>query len=234
MIDQNKMAVQTIKDRILNLLLEIEDETTLLEIARSIHKQVLALNSAVETDSEGVGVNPIKEVEPAESIAPEMSYEVVAEPVPEPNHLIEIELRNEIWYATRRSDGRSFDLCMRLSKNEVEQQMNVKPPQKEQWELPADEARKIMKTDPDEIDFWDSKKGNITTRHFYEVKEYERGMDEWRKYVALAKDAVTRGLRLSVAARVMLEKLKENGYEVLLPDSLKMQIANANNKSWES
>ncbi|MFK7805918.1 MAG: hypothetical protein AB8G95_30080, partial [Anaerolineae bacterium] len=186
----------------------------MLEIARSIHKQVLALSSPAETDPD-VSKDVVEQLqEPAEPTE-------VAEPIEK--RLVEIELRDETWYVVRPSDGRAFGLCTRLSKSEIDKQIRVGPPQKSQWELPADQARQLKKKHPDQVDFWDEKKGNITTRHFYLTEEYETAMQDWHKYVALAQDAITQGLGLSVAARAAIDKLEADGYEIVLPQNGKLQ-----------
>ena len=217
MTDQNSTPSPTIKNRVLNLLLEIDDKTTLLEIARSIHKQVLAMNSPIEADPQMVD-DVVEEL--SESAPVEQPLEASAQ-----NRTIQIELKDETWHATRMADGRSFGLCTRLSRNEVERQMRVKAPQKASWELSVDEARQLQRQDSQLVDYWDEKKGNITTRHFYLLEEYQAAMDDWHKYIELAKDEKTVLYRFSVAARAAIAKLESEGYEIIFPQEVNLQAA---------
>lgn len=207
MSNPNISSLPVIKTQVLHLLQEIDDETTLLEIARAIHKRVLALNSPVEQ---------------ATTVADNLGEAFAGEPELQ-ERVIQIELKDEIWHATRLGDGRTFRLCTLLSKNEVERQMRVKEPQKLSWELSLDEARPLQKQDEALVDYWDERKGNITTRHFYLVKEYQAALADWRKYVALAKDDLTVNLRLSVAARAAIAKLEADGYQLIFPQMAAVQ-----------
>ncbi|MFT7585651.1 MAG: hypothetical protein ACI9EW_002079 [Cellvibrionaceae bacterium] len=226
MTDQN--TTPTLKNQILDLLSQVTDEATLLEIASSLHTHILTLNQSVSQKPETLKGALIDLAEPDidELILNKPSADRV-------NRVIEIELKDEVWYATRRLDGRSFALCSRLSKNELDRQAIVNELQKSTWEIPTDEARKLQKSNSQQVAFWDEKKGNITTRHFYLIEAYESALQDWHDCIAFAQDAITRGLGLSLAARSAIAKLENAGYEIVLPNNAKIQAAKNRDRGWE-
>ena len=131
---------------------------------------------------------------------------------------IQLEVKNQVWYALRKEDGRRFKLCDRLSQYELTLQSQRRPPEKSEFELSKAAAAEKHQQNPGCVLYWDEPFEGGLRRRFYDQLQFEAARDEWKRYMRFAKDHLTQDLGLTVDARSMIQKLEDQGYIVLPPE----------------
>ncbi|MEM7800393.1 MAG: hypothetical protein AAF633_14455, partial [Chloroflexota bacterium] len=131
---------------------------------------------------------------------------------------IQLELKNEVWYAVRQADDRRIRLCDRLSTYQLNLQTQKRPPSRRSFLLEEEDALPLMKSDPEAIGFWQLNDEEGNTKQYYRVREFRERYGEWQRYMRLAQDEMTQDLGLTVEARAVFQKLEDQGFLVLPPD----------------
>lgn len=136
----------------------------------------------------------------------------------EPRPEIQLELKNEVWYAVRQTDDRRIRLCDRLSTYQLNLQTQKRPPSRRSYLLEERDAEELSNKDPEAVAFWQVSENGAVRKQYYRVRDFRQKYRDWQKYMRLAQDEMTQDLGLTVEARAVIQKLEDQGYLVLPPD----------------
>lgn len=202
MDQQTKISSQKILDTLEGIIARIEDPEVLTLLSEMVNRRLLSMGMAETLSQNGSATSGIPSV-------PQLF-----EPRPE----IQLELKNEVWYAVRQSDDRRIRLCDRLSTYQLNLQTQKRPPSRRSFLLEEEEALTLIENDPEAVAYWQNSKDGEESKQYYRVRDFRDRYGEWQRYMRLAQDEMTQDLGLTVEARAVIQKLEDQGYLVLPPD----------------
>lgn len=203
MNEERTESAQKILDTLKSILDRIDDPEMLNEIISLSKDRLTALGQTFNQN----GIPHYK----ANNLSP------LHEPF-EPRPEIQLEIKNEVWYAVRQTDDRRIRLCDRLSTYQLNLQTQKRPPSRRSYLLEEDDALELSQNDPEAVSFWQVSKEGEVRKQYYRVRDFRQKYRDWQKYMRLAQDEMTQDLGLTVEARAVIQKLEDQGYLVLPPD----------------
>lgn len=131
-------------------------------------------------------------------------------------------LKGDSWYAVLPPDSenrvREKLLCYRLTPSQVLKQAKPKPPQQEDFEIPAEDALKLQRTNTQDVGWWEEMINGKEVRRFFLFHDYKVKEAEYKETYKLGNDTVALTYGLTIEAIKRLRYLEQLGYEIVLPD----------------
>lgn len=129
-----------------------------------------------------------------------------------PLRLAEMTLVDNRWQIVINEKQITIDLGKRVPSSELLTRAKLKSPTPAHYQLPDEEAQRLMSSREREIVGWWEEGGQ--RKGYYHVKKYEEAKLKWRRWHDLATDPMAMSYGLEVQGMRKIRELEKRGYKI--------------------
>jgi hypothetical protein len=141
---------------------------------------------------------------------------------PQPPRKIEIKLHKGQWYGLMpRIPGvqqNAVALGQQLPPKAILELLQTPAPSVAEFEIDKEMAQQKAQRQRDEIGWWEDEQNGLVKRRYYDVAAYDQAISKYNKRRKLISDPLCLVYRISPNGVQQINRWRDEGYEVCLPD----------------